>query len=43
MVRRLAPRQYEWALGEPGRQATADHLAAKGTGASDEATQHEVG
>ncbi len=43
MVRRLVPRQYEWTLGEAGRQATIDHPAAKGTGASDEATQHEVG
>jgi long-chain acyl-CoA synthetase len=40
MVRRLAPRGYEWTLGEAGRQSVADHLTAQGkpAPAGDDAT-----
>jgi long-chain acyl-CoA synthetase len=41
-VRRLAPRDYEWTLGEAGREAMADHLSAQGQEPADVEPAHEV-
>jgi long-chain acyl-CoA synthetase len=43
VVRRLAPRDCEWTLGEAGRVSLSEHLAAQGRAPSAGDDAHEVG